>query len=176
MARKDSFARYSLGTVTVYCSWTHADEVRHACTNHYKFSALMSLRSRDNVHAGLLCMSWTMCRATQRVKKATESHAGGCFPLLWPPFKFNLILWEFLAWKEKISSMVRQENILEIDTCHTDWSMNYQTQSWFHRNHYIIIIFMRKRFTVTLKQASRREPYVNPSQRHSNAHFLHRPI
>ncbi len=24
---------------------------RHACTNHYKFSALMSLRSRDNVQA-----------------------------------------------------------------------------------------------------------------------------
>ncbi len=28
-----------------------AEEVRHACTNHYKFSALMSLRSRDNVQA-----------------------------------------------------------------------------------------------------------------------------
>ena len=27
------------------------EEVRHACTNHYKFSALMSLRSRDNVQA-----------------------------------------------------------------------------------------------------------------------------
>ena len=25
------------------------EEVRHACTNHYKFSALMSLRSCDNV-------------------------------------------------------------------------------------------------------------------------------
>ena len=28
-----------------------AEEVRHACTNHYKFSALMSLRSRDNIQA-----------------------------------------------------------------------------------------------------------------------------
>ncbi len=27
------------------------EEVRHACTNHYKFTALMSLRSRDNVQA-----------------------------------------------------------------------------------------------------------------------------
>ncbi len=27
------------------------EEVRHACTNLYKFSALMSLRSRDNVQA-----------------------------------------------------------------------------------------------------------------------------
>ena len=27
------------------------EEVRHACTNHYKFNALMSLRSCDNVQA-----------------------------------------------------------------------------------------------------------------------------
>ncbi len=27
------------------------EEVRHVCSNHYKFSALMSLRSRDNVQA-----------------------------------------------------------------------------------------------------------------------------
>ncbi len=27
------------------------EEVRHACTNHYKFSALMSLLSRDNIQA-----------------------------------------------------------------------------------------------------------------------------
>ncbi len=31
--------------------WAGSEEVRHACTNHYKFSALMSLRSRDNVQA-----------------------------------------------------------------------------------------------------------------------------
>ncbi len=28
-----------------------SEEVRHACTNHYKFSALMSLWSRDNLQA-----------------------------------------------------------------------------------------------------------------------------
>ncbi len=31
-----------------------AEEVRHACMNHYKFSAVMSLRSRDNVQANAL--------------------------------------------------------------------------------------------------------------------------
>ena len=34
----------------------YSEEVRHACTNHYKFSALVSLRSRDNVQA---TMYWT---------------------------------------------------------------------------------------------------------------------
>ncbi len=30
---------------------SQSEEVRHACINHYTFSALMSLRSRDNVQA-----------------------------------------------------------------------------------------------------------------------------
>ena len=30
------------------------EEVRHACTNHYKFSAFMSLRSHDNIQANAL--------------------------------------------------------------------------------------------------------------------------
>ncbi len=32
-------------------SGMYSEEVRYACMNHYKFSALMSLRSRDNVQA-----------------------------------------------------------------------------------------------------------------------------
>ncbi len=32
------------------------EEVRHACTNHYKFSALMSLRSYDNVQPNTLAL------------------------------------------------------------------------------------------------------------------------
>ncbi len=39
----------SYSQYTAFCS----EEVRHACTNHYKFSALMSLRSRDN--------AWPQC-------------------------------------------------------------------------------------------------------------------
>ncbi len=43
----------SVGEVWVrdYSTSSRSEEVRHACTNHYKFSALMSLRSRDNVQA-----------------------------------------------------------------------------------------------------------------------------
>ena len=31
--------------------YVQPEEVRHACTDHYNFSALMSLRSRDNIQA-----------------------------------------------------------------------------------------------------------------------------
>ncbi len=44
--------RPSTQILSVLFSVRHeSEEVRHACTNHYKFSALMSLRSRDNVQA-----------------------------------------------------------------------------------------------------------------------------
>ncbi len=37
--------------ITITCVRLKPEEVRHACTNHYKFSALMLLRSHDNVQA-----------------------------------------------------------------------------------------------------------------------------
>ncbi len=43
-----------------------AEEVRHACTNHYKFSALMSLWSHDNVQAK--CAELVVIRARMSVE------------------------------------------------------------------------------------------------------------
>ncbi len=48
---KHSVACGNVVNVLVTSSILKMEEVRHVCTNHYKFSALMSLRSRDNVQA-----------------------------------------------------------------------------------------------------------------------------
>ncbi len=48
--------KYIITSITVVFHTFAAEEVRHAYTNHYKFSALMTLRSRDNVQANTLAL------------------------------------------------------------------------------------------------------------------------
>ncbi len=50
------------------------EEVRHTCTNHYKFSALMSLWSRDNVQAK--CTELVVIRARMSDLLCTHAHRG----------------------------------------------------------------------------------------------------
>ena len=56
----------------MYIQTCMPEEVRHACTNHYKFSALISLRSRDNVQAK--CTELVVIRAPPLVYASDIRH------------------------------------------------------------------------------------------------------
>ncbi len=88
-----------------------SEEVRHACTNHYKFSALMSLRSRDNVQtkctelvvirarmSDLLCAAVCMIVNIANYIELVHCCSSGTLLLYRPPLGNNVlaIVYEWL--------------------------------------------------------------------------------